>query len=102
MSDDRGSNSPNNFMRFEEVDKLLAGMDISSEERMKIYSVLAAILHLGNVIIEENVSEDKCVISNLSVGHFENAARLLNIDQHTLETALLTRTIEVNGLDPIM
>lgn len=79
----------------------MASAGIPTAQRNDLYTILAAILHLGNIVLEE-ISESKCKISNSSRDHFENAARLLNIDQHTFETALLTRTLEVKGSEPIV
>lgn len=82
------------------VDRLLNSAGMSYEERIQIYSNLAAIIHLGNIVFAENVPEEKIQISDQSINHFENVARLLEIDKQQLEKALLTRTIEVKG-DPI-
>lgn len=65
---------------------------------MQIYRILAAILHLGNVVFEEKFS-GKCTISELSRVHIEHSARLLEINVKILESALLTRTIVVSGSD---
>lgn len=85
----------------EAIDGALNDVGISHADRMRIYKTLAAILHLGNVIIEEDILSEKCKISQLSKNHLEHAADLLNIDQQILETALLTRSIEVAGTDQI-
>ncbi|XP_055308258.1 uncharacterized protein LOC129572340 [Sitodiplosis mosellana] len=68
---------------------------------MQMYRILAAILHLGNIEFEEKLSE-KCEISELSRVHLEQSARLLKIDENILKSALLTRSIIVNGSDIIM
>lgn len=86
----------------ETVDRALESVGISHEERNRIYKILAAILHLGNVDIEEEISSEKCKISELSKIHLKHTAKLLNIEQQTLEIALLTRTIEINGSNQIM
>lgn len=86
----------------ETVDRALESIGISHDERNRIYKIIAAILHLGNVDIEEENSFEKCKISELSKIHLQHTANLLNIGHQTLETALLTRTIEVNGSNPIM
>lgn len=62
---------------------------------MKIYRTLAAILHLGNVVFEET-KEGKIKISNQSIDHFENCARLLNMDKAIFQQAVLTRA-DING-----
>lgn len=84
------------------VDRTLAIAGIPDEKRKQIYKVLAAVLHIGNVVIEENVKSGKCQISEPSRIHFEHAAHILNIEQQFLETTLLTHTIEVNGSEQIM
>lgn len=94
------SGSINNSTRFEAVDGLLTSAGIPCEERMQIYRTLAAILHLGNVVLEETFPEGKIQISYQTIDHLKNVARLLKIDWLALEKAVLTRTIEVNG-EPI-
>lgn len=89
-------------IRFDAIDENLASFGISIEKRMQTYEILAAILHIGNVIIEEEPSDGTCRIYQLSLGHFKQAARLLKIDERILETSLLTRSIEVNGTKPIL
>lgn len=97
-----GYNDSSDYIRFEAIDKNLASFGISSEKRMQTYEILAAILHIGNVIIEEDPSDGTCRIYQLSLGHFKQAAKLLKIDEQTLETSLLTRSIKVNGSEPIL
>lgn len=69
---------------------------------MKIYKILAAILHLGNVIFEDNLLVDGCKIADRTAVHFRYAAQLLEIEQKQLEMSLLTRKMEINGADPIV
>lgn len=86
-----------NYQRndFEAVDRALSSIGVSSDERMRVYRILAAILHLGNIIFEET-SNGKCRIVADTRIHFENVARLLEIDVEILESALLTRKIEIS------
>lgn len=86
---------------FEAVNRALERVGVSNEKIMRIYRILAAILHLGNIAIKDDNSSSKCEILQVTRFHFEITADLLNIEQQTLETALLTRDIEVNG-DQIM
>lgn len=90
-----GCNYSMNSANFQSVEALLTNAGISKEKRMKIYETLAAILHLGNVVIEDDISEGKCKISNLSMKHLENVARLLQIEKVALESALLSHNMEV-------
>lgn len=61
-----------------------------------------AILHLGNVVFEDNLLGDGCQIADYTANHFRCAAQLLEMDQTHLEMSLLTRKIEVNGSDSIV
>lgn len=92
----------NCFQDFVAVDNAMIDVGVSNEERIKIYQTLAAILHLGNVIFEENFSLGRCQIAESSRIHFDYAAQLLEIDQEILEISLLTRKMEVTRSDPIM
>lgn len=84
------------------MDKALERIGISHNERHRIYKILAAILHLGNVEIEDEIGSDKCKISEQSRKHLKCAAILLDIEQEVLEIVLLTRSIDVKGSEPIM
>lgn len=95
------SGSSNNTSDFSTLDRHMANVGISTEDRLKIYKILGAILHLGNVRLEVDNTTEKVQISDLSRSHFEYAAQLLNIDQRLLEMAILTRRIEINGCSPI-
>lgn len=104
LSDCRDDNPINtcSLENLEVLDRALSSVAISREMRIHIYKVLSAILHLGNVVFEENRLSGKCQISQPSKFHFECTANLLNMSYTTLQTALLTRTIEINGSDQIM
>lgn len=83
------------------VDKALIEVGVTNEERIRIYKILAAILHIGNVTFEENPVIAGCQIADSS-NHSSYAAQLLGIEPRTLEDSLLTRKIYVTGSDPIM
>lgn len=102
MSNYRHNDDLTNFQNFEAVDKALFDIGVSNGERMKIYKSLAAILHLGNVIFEDNVLLNECQIADHTANHFRYAAQLLEIEQKHLEMSLLTRKMEINGSDPIV
>lgn len=102
MTDYRQDVDFSTFQDFGAVDKALIDVGVTNEERIKIYKILAAILHLGNVIFEENPLVEGCQITNSSIDHFCYAAQLLEIEQKNLEVSLLTRKMEINGSDPIV
>lgn len=84
------------------MDSSLASCGIPISERQRIYEILAAILHLGNICFEESVLTGKCIFTKSSIIHVVSVAKLLGIDQITLESALLTRAIHIKGSDQIM
>lgn len=102
MSGDHCSDDLDNFHDFTTIDKALIEIGMGNEERIKIYKILAAILHLGNVIFVENPLTGGCQIADSTQKHFYYAAQLLNMDSKTLEINLLTRKMEVTGCEPIV
>lgn len=68
---------------------------------MRIYKILAAILHLGNVDFEGSSMEEELKVSINTKNHFEYASQLLNVEPKLLERSLLMREIEVDGFDTI-
>lgn len=92
----------NTFQEFGAINKALIDVELTAEARIKIYKILAAILHLGNVTFEENPSVDGSQIAESTANHFRYAAQLLGIQQRSLEISLLTRKMEITGSDPIV
>lgn len=89
--------SCDNISDFNTIDSNLEAFGISTEKKHHIYSVLAAILNLGNITFETCVSNDNgCYISNESQETLEKVASLLHITKADIEDALTKRTIEVN------
>lgn len=86
----------------QKIDSSLANCGVSSFERQRIYKILAAILHLGNISFKEIESNEECIFSESSIVHVVSVAQMLDIDQTTLESALLKRTINVKESDQIM
>lgn len=102
MSDRCGRYHTKKFQDFAAVDRALSNVGVSSEDKLQIYEILAGILHLGNVIFEEDTTSGKCKVADRTKNHIKYAAELLRIDQQVLEASLLTRDLEVNGSDSIM
>lgn len=90
------------FHDFALVDNALVELGVSNEGRIKIYKILGAILHLGNVTFEKNSCQEGCQITFSTRNHFIYAAQLLEIEQEILEEYLLKRKMEVRGSDPIL
>lgn len=81
---------------FDSIDSNLDTFGISVEKKFLIYSVLAAILNLGNISFETFDSDDeKCYISSDSHEILNNVAALLRVCKTELEDVLTHRTIMV-------
>lgn len=92
---------PNSLYNFTTVNDALENIGLSQKERMDIYKILAAILHIGNVNFEESSTTEKLQISDHTRIHLEFASKLLNVVPNMLETSLLMRDIEIKGSDAI-
>lgn len=69
---------------------------ILAEKKDCIYSVLAAVLILGNITFETCVSnDDRCYIPGESQEILNNLAVLLGMNKAELEDVLTNRTISV-------
>lgn len=81
---------------FEAIDGNLDTFGLSIEKKFVIYSVLGAILNLGNIRFETLDSDDeKCIIPSDSQEILNNVAALLRICKAELEDVLTYRTILV-------
>lgn len=90
------------FQDFGAVDKALIEVGLTNEERIQIYKIVAAILHLGNVQFEENSLMEGCRVADNTTDHLSYAAQLLGIEEKRIEMSLLTRKMEISGSDPIV
>ena len=62
----------------------------------EIYSLLAAILHLGNITFEEG-DDDSAIISNTGLKALSTSARLLGVQEEDLSVSLTQREIVIRG-----
>lgn len=85
-------------MDFNELNVNLEASGITEGKKLTIYSILSAILNLGNIKFEISESSDEgCFVSEETRKFLNNAATLLNIDEGTLEDALISKTFQVAG-----
>lgn len=82
-----------NIHDFDIINNNLDACGISVERKNHMYSILSAILNLGNIVFESN--EDICYISEESQEILNNVAILLGIKKENLEDVLTHRTISV-------
>uniref|UniRef100_A0A1B6CDD8 Myosin motor domain-containing protein n=3 Tax=Clastoptera arizonana TaxID=38151 RepID=A0A1B6CDD8_9HEMI len=90
---DTDNDSINDNHNYKEVRKAMDVVELSKEEQEEIFSIVASVLHLGNVgFVEE---EGKARITNsISV---EKVAKLLGCSELDLAQALTHRTINAQG-----
>lgn len=79
-----------------ELDKALSRMDLNENERIQIYTTIAALLHLGNVEFEENPEDTRggCRVDPTKEKSLLIASKLLEIDPSELKQALVSRVMQ--------
>lgn len=82
--------------RFADVDQTLSACGMDSDERLAVYKLLAAILHLGNIEFFED-EKAGCQITNSTESSLQNASELLCLHSVELKKNLLTRSFELIG-----
>ena len=84
---------------FLECDKAMDHIGLSHEDKMNIYIVVAAVLHIGNIEFEEDPDSSKggCRLSsNDGTQALNICARMLGLDSSELEKALISRVMQAH------
>ena len=81
---------------FKQTDKAMSNLGMSDDEKLDIYSAVAAILHLGNITFEDNVEDAKggCQMTKSSHQALRIASTLIGVDPEELHHALLSRVMQ--------
>ncbi|XP_050079462.1 myosin heavy chain 95F [Anopheles maculipalpis] len=84
---------------FRQLDEALGRLGLSEAERTQIYSLVAAVLHLGNIRFEENPEDSNggCRITQDSQTSLNVTARLIGVDPSELRQALMSRVMKSKG-----
>lgn len=84
---------------FRQLDEALGRLGLSEVERTQIYSLVAAVLHLGNIRFEENPEDSNggCRITQESQPSLNVTARLIGVDPSELRQALMSRVMKSKG-----
>ena len=87
------------FNDFKELDKALSHIGLSEGNRIEIYGLVAAVLHLGNIIFEENPEDTRggCRVAQSSEKTLAIAAKLIGCDPFELRQALVSRVMLSKG-----
>lgn len=76
----------------------MKSIGISDAERKDVFGIAAAVLHLGNIHFEEKPDDaEHARITEASRPSLKKACELLGLDEGSLEEAILTKTLVVNG-----
>lgn len=81
---------------FQVLDTALARIGLNDGERFEIYSMVAAVLHLGNIAFEENPEDTRggCRVAQSSEKSLIIASKLLGIDSSEMKQALVSRVMQ--------
>ncbi|KOC60849.1 Myosin heavy chain 95F [Habropoda laboriosa] len=83
---------------FNAIDQALTRLGLTEAERMEIYTMVAAVLHLGNIMFEDNPEDTKggsriCASSEKAV---LMSAKLLAVDPEELRQALVSKVMQTS------
>eukprot|EP00795_Rhopilema_esculentum_P017125 gene17125-8649_t len=83
----------NDAADFKRMDQAMDAVGISTQTKMDIYRVVAAVLHLGNVEFQENTKDKKggCEVAEKSEAVVSDVAKLLAVEPAELKMSLATR-----------
>ncbi|KAK3097679.1 hypothetical protein FSP39_012037 [Pinctada imbricata] len=83
---------------FKVCDNAMTHLGISVDEKQSIYTIVAALLHLGNIAFEENVEDTKggCKVGDGAENTLVTTASLLAVDKEELRECLTTRIMQTS------
>ena len=84
---------------FKTVDRDLANIGLTDEDRLSVYTAIAAVLHLGNICFEDNPEDTSggCMLSEQSQSSLTITAKLLGLEPQDLRSALTSRVMQGKG-----
>ncbi|XP_065371248.1 myosin heavy chain 95F isoform X1 [Calliphora vicina] len=87
------------YNHFQNLDKALGRLGLNEAQKLEIYSLVAACLHLGNISFEEIPDDARggCQVSESSEKSLTITCRLLGVDPDELRQALVSRVMQSKG-----
>lgn len=87
------------YNHFQNLDKALGRLGLNDVSKFEIYSLVAAVLHLGNITFEEIPDDVRggCEVSDSSEKSLSITCRLLGVDPSELRQALVSRVMQSKG-----
>lgn len=89
----------NDYQSFHSLDDALSRLGLSDTAKLEIYSLVAGVLHLGNISFEEIPDDVRggCQVSETSEKSLDITCRLLGLDADELRQALVSRVMQSKG-----
>ncbi|XP_032673901.1 myosin heavy chain 95F isoform X2 [Odontomachus brunneus] len=83
---------------FNAIDQAFTRLGLTDAERMEIYTMVAAVLHLGNITFEDNPEDTKggSRITGSSEKAVMASAKLLGVDPEELRQALVSKVMQTS------
>ncbi|XP_049304890.1 myosin heavy chain 95F isoform X2 [Bactrocera dorsalis] len=87
------------YNHFQNLDRALGRLGLSEVNKLEIYSLVAAVLHLGNIAFEEIPDDARggCQVSETSEKSLTITSKLLGVDPSELRQALVSRVMQSKG-----
>lgn len=87
------------FDGFYELDQALNRLGLNDLQRLEIYALVSAVLHLGNVSFEEIPDDARggCQVAKSSEQTLAITAKLIGVDSFELRQALVSRVMQSKG-----
>ncbi|XP_053396881.1 unconventional myosin-VI-like isoform X2 [Mercenaria mercenaria] len=81
---------------FKVCDDAMNHLGMTEDERFSVYTIVASVLHLGNISFEDNHEDTKggCIITANSEKSLQISAVLLGVEKEELREALVTRVMQ--------
>lgn len=89
----------NDYQSFHLLDDALTRLGLSEDSKLEIYSLVAGVLHLGNIDFEEIPDDVRggCQVAESSEKSLTITCGLLGLDADELRQALVSRVMQSKG-----
>lgn len=81
--------------KFQQLQRAFSSLGVSKEEQMSVYSVVAGILHLGNIEFDDVYDSDQVAVHVDCVPSMQLAAKLFGVDEEALKKRMTTQSLVV-------
>ena len=90
--------SPLDVNGFSETTECLSRLGLTQQEQNQVFSICAAVLHIGNIRFQGAGSEGETAATTVSTPEtLQQACTLLGLDSKHVEDAMVTKLLSVNG-----